>query len=148
MKQFQLALIPCTAKKNAIGMTPLTLYKGGPFALMMKHAQQRADTILIMSAKYGLLHLSDPVRYYDAYVPNLSQVERVALIERIKKQAQDLGSLSTLSYLPRAYFEVLAEAAPEWSKTIRRPYKTLPSLTLFKVLSNEIKSYGVTPSRR
>lgn len=158
MKPYDVAIIPCTSGKHANGLTPLTLYKGGPFKLMMRHAQQRTHSILIMSAKYGLLRLDDPVSYYDAYLPDLDATGRAELIERIRnrplvelllpgEQREDDQPL-VLSYLPKAYHQLLMEAL-EFSKSkYRRPYANLGMLSLFAVLSNEIKNYGKLPARR
>lgn len=155
---YDVALIPCTAKKNPEGLTPLTLYRGSVFSTTMRHAQQRAATIIIMSAKYGLLHLSDPVRYYDTYIGDLTPDQRKALVYRIqnkpfvelllpaKERPDDQPRI--LSYLPAAYWEVFAEALPGFAKNVRRPYKSLPMLKLISVLSNEIKNYGKNPGRR
>ena len=149
---YDAAIIPCTSGKRPDGMTPLTLYKGGPFSLMMRHAAQRCQVILIMSAKYGLLWTDDPVRYYDAYLPDLNADQRKALIYRIRsKPDMDMvfgPGRRVLSYLPKAYAELLAEALPAAVPVIHRPYSNLPSLSLFKVLSNEIRNYGTQPSRR
>lgn len=151
-RTYDFGLIPCTSGKRPDGLTPLTLYKGGPFSLMMRHAQQRCGEILIMSAKYGLLGLQDPVRYYDAYLPDLTEAERAALAWRIKSSEKLLGASAPgtriLSYLPRAYHEFLAGAKPEIVGALKRPYANLPSLSLYAVLSHEIKNYGTHPARR
>lgn len=148
-ERWGLALIPCTAGKRIDGQTPLSLYKGGPFALMMNHARQRAERIMIMSAKYGLLNLDEPISWYDAFLPNLDPQARARLIVRMRGQI-DPGWSQTrvLSYLPKAYYETLLEANPPVVSTFRRPYRKLPSLVLYKILSNEIKNYGTHPSRR
>ena len=149
MKPFDIGVIPCTSGKHPGGLTPLTLYKGGPFSMMMKHAQQRCGRILIMSAKYGLLELTDKVQWYEAYLPNLLPAEREALLKKLREQALvKFRGCRVLWYASRAYYEALAEAAPEVIPNICRPYKTLPSLTLYKVLSNEIQNHGVFPARR
>lgn len=148
-ERWDLALIPCTASKHLTGITPITLYKGGPFSLMMRHAQQRADQILIMSAKYGLLGLGDSVSWYDKYLGNLSPQEHARLVVRLRGQIDPGWSGGrVLSYLPKVYFETLLEANPAVVGAFHRPYRKLPSLRLFKVLSNEIKNYGQSPSRR
>lgn len=149
-QRYALALIPCTAKKRPEGRTPATLYMGGPFSLMMRHAQQRCDAVIIMSALYGLLRLSDPVSYYDAYIPDLDAEERTLLIGRIRGQTwvRSFEGQRICSYLPQEYYALLAEALPELAKTIRRPYAGLPSLVMFRHLSNEIQGYGSCPSRR
>lgn len=146
---YDVALIPCTSQKNPEGKTPASLYKGGPFSLMMRHAMQRCDSVLIMSAKYGLLRLTDPVSYYDAYIGDLDKEERQALVKRIQAEPWvELYRGRILSYLPLAYWEVFKEAKPALAETCARPYRKLPMLTMYSVLSNEIKGYGTHPARR
>lgn len=151
-ERYDVALIPCTASKHPTGRTPLTLYKGGPFSLMIRHAQQRAGLILIMSAKYGLIDVNADVFFYNAYLPDLTPQARARLIVRLRQQIDERHTLFTegrvLSYLSKAYFTALEEAAPAMASKLRRPYKKLPMLPLFKILSNEIKHYGQHPSRR
>lgn len=146
------ALIPCTSGKHATGVTPRTLYKGGPFSMMMKHSQQRCDRVVILSAKYGLLELNDTVSYYDAYIPTLSPAERAALVDRIRGQAAGrfnyLYAAKVISYLPAAYWALLSETLEALAPTIARPYAGLGMLKLLQVLSNEIKHYGTYPARR
>ena len=148
--RYQIGLIPCTSGKKAGGRTPLTLYKGPGFSTMMKHAQQRCDVIMIMSARYGLLGLNDPVSYYDAYLPDLDDDARSALMERVRcavLPGWDCRS-PILSYLPKAYHEFLVQAKPALTRKLRRPYSNLGMLHLPTVLSNEVKGYGTNPARR
>jgi hypothetical protein len=147
--RYDLALIPCTSRKNITGMTARSLYMGGPFATMMRHAQQRADRILILSAKFGLLELDAPVSYYDAYLPDLSPQMRERLIVRLRGQLQAYSQAHkpweqtrTLSYLPLAYYEAVAEASRSVAETFCRPYRKLPMIRCTAVLSAEIVTYG------
>jgi len=117
---------------------------------MMRHAQQRCDKILIMSAKYGLLEMDSPVSYYDAYLPTLTEAERARLVEQLRCQIVPGWDCSSrvLSYLPKAYYEFLAEVKPALASKLHRPYRKLPMLTLYKILSNEVTHYGIHPARR
>ena len=54
-KPWDVGIIPCTKSKWSTGLTPLSLYKGAAFSMMMKHSSQRCNNILIFSAKYGFL---------------------------------------------------------------------------------------------
>lgn len=153
--RYDVGIIPCTAGKHAEGMTARTLYKGGGFATMMRHAAQRCDKVLIMSAKFGLITLDAPVSYYDAYLPDLSPQMRERLIVRMGKQVDELvwggmpeGQMPRiLSYLPQAYYETLIIARPI-SDFVLRPYKKLGMLKLTACLSAEIAGYGHTFQRR
>lgn len=148
-RRYDIALIPCTKMKNPVGVTPLTLYKGGPFSLMLRHAQQRCNRVIIMSAKFGLLKMDDRVHSYEAYLPALTEGERTKLEYLIRLQTARLDGGSICSYLPRAYYEFLADCVPaEVVARIKRPYRNLPSLSLYKVLSNEIKGFEAGYARR
>jgi hypothetical protein len=137
MKPWPLAIIPCTSSKNPTATVARSLYRSTGFALMMQHAQQRAERILIMSAFYGLLELDSPVRYYDAYLPGLARGEREALMAKLRVQAEALPPQRILSYLPYAYHKALLEARPVLADLMVRPY-ALPMFAQFKLLKQEI----------
>jgi len=144
-------LVACSASKRPNGINPLTLYRGALFATTIHHASQRCDRILIMSAKYGLLDLADPVRYYGVYLGNLGVLERAALIAKIEgegKMRYLQRDARVLSYLPMEYHSLLMQALPQLQGTISRPYAGLPMLRFIRTLSNEVKNYGAQPSRR
>lgn len=151
-ERWDIALIPCTKSKNPQATTARMLYKSAGFTLMMKHAAQRTDRILIMSAKYALLELSDQVANYDAYLPTLSRSERQALLDRIwdqTRQRQLITGKRVLSYLPKAYHDALVEVgAISEAKHYARPYKNLNMMALFATLKRETENYGKKPSRR
>lgn len=147
-RRYELGLIPCTKSKSPVGVTPLTLYRGSVFSTMVRHAQQRCDKILIMSAKYGLLRPDDRITHYDTYLPTLSQEQRSALrgelcVQWWAHRLKEVDPAQVLSYLPKAYYDFLNTTSHfnMWASGIHRPYKNLPMLTLVKVLSNEIKGF-------
>lgn len=155
--RWDLGVIPCTASKRADGVTPLTLYKGPIFKAMVTHACQRCDHILIMSAKFGLLRLDDPVSYYDTYLPDLSPQMREHLKVQVRAQIAEgipqalrkpWAARRVLSYLPEAYYQFLLEAAPGPVGTWSRPYKGLAMFGLINCLSAEIAGYGSSYARR
>lgn len=149
-RTYDLALIPCTKNKNPMGVTPASLYRSSPFSITMRHAQQRCGRVLIMSAKYGLLDLTDRVAYYDWFIATLTEAQRVAMIGELRtsieaKKLLAFDPTKTLSYLPALYFQTLAaETGSHWAMHVVRPYKKLPSLTMMKVLSNETKGFETT----
>lgn len=147
-RRYELAIIPCTRAKNPLGVTPLTLYRSTPFSVMIKHAQQRCGRILIMSAKYGLLRPDDRITNYDVYLPQLRPEERAKLRGELcsqwrREKLVEVPPEGVLSYLPKAYYDFLAETShfADWAPRIRRPYKSLSLLKLVEVLSNEIKGF-------
>ncbi len=145
---WDVGVIPCTLQKYATGMTARTLYRGGIFSIMLRHAAQRCAAVVIMSAKHGLVLPDDPIRYYDTSLPNLDAEQREDLKARIAIASpfHFTADARILSYLPSVYHGLLTEAVPYINP--RRPYSNLPRLRLLQVLSNEVKHYGTHPSRR
>ena len=148
--RYDLGLVACTRAKNPTGINARTLYRGGTFSLIMRHAMQRCDRVMIMSGKYGLLNMDDPIRYYDTFVNTLTAEERAALIERCRVQLQPLRGLRVLSYLWIPYYSLLLEADATIAAGFHRPYNGLPTMpaTLQKTLTREVTNYGTHPSRR
>lgn len=140
-KPYQLGIVPCTKTKHPTASTAQTLYRSGGFSLTMRHAQQRCDRVIIMSAKYGLLQLNDAVRYYDMTIAQMVRSEREALIEKLWHQMPRYAGERTLSYLPKLYYEVAHEALSSIASKWDRPYKHLGMLKLWAQLSQEIKDY-------
>lgn len=149
--RYSVGIIACSASKRPEGINPLTLYKGSLFATTVHHASQRCDRILIMSAKYGLLDLADPIRYYDAYLGNLDAFQRAELIAKIESEGKlrhPPRDARVLSYLPEDYHALLLQALPHLQPITRRPYTGLPMMAFVRTLSNEVKNYGKEPARR
>lgn len=148
MKLYELGIVPCTKTKNPTAQTAQTLYRGGPFSLMMRHAVLYCERVIIMSAKHGLLDLNEKVTYYDAYLPNLSRSERDVFVNKLSDQLLKIESFETLSYLPKVYFDACCEALPQVTETWHRPFKHLPMHTCWKVLSEEIAAHGKSSAGR
>lgn len=154
--RYDLALIPCSSKKNPTASTAQTLYSSGLFKLMMQHAVLRADRILILSAKYGLLAPEDAVSYYDTYLPDLDRKGREELAKRVQLQllfpaTAGEGPQRVLSYLSKAYNDFLTQdVAPGFIEhwRMRRPFAGLSMFKLTEALSLEIRYFNVYPSRR
>lgn len=116
---------------------------------MMKHAQQRADRIVIMSARYGLIAPEDEVDWYDAYLPALTIEQKILLARKIARQLKLLvielpQAAKVLSYLPAAYDAFLQQIELPDGWSYLRPFSKLPMMTAWKVLSNEIKFMTLT----
>jgi len=149
-ERWDVALIPCTRGKNPVGVSAATLYRGGTFSLIMRHAAQRTDRVLIVSALHGIIPLDFPMRYYDRFLLNLSDAERSKLIETVRPQMEPLRGLRVLSYLWIPYHQVLFEANAQIAQGFWRPYLGLPTFpaTLQKTLTREVSNYGQITSRR
>lgn len=153
---YELAILPCTKAKNPQGTTARTLYTGGVFPLMMRHAQQRADKILILSGKYGLIELDHHVSWYEAWLPELDPEARKALAREVQLQLLFYSPKPpVISYLPRAYHDFFRGVngdgvepgfTADW--IYRRPFAKVAFTRYFVTFYNEIKSYGISPHRR
>lgn len=151
---YDLALIPCTKRKNPESsgrdMSAAQLYGVSQrFAVMMRHACQRAPRIVIMSALHGLISPETPIRYYDAYLPELSEPELRALRKRVEAQSALLpDGVRVLSYLSNTYHAFLAEVAARKKWNVRRPHAGLDMFAQSKVLHLEVAFSGRLPDRR
>lgn len=148
-RRWDVGFISCSASKNPTGTTPTTLYRGTIFAIQMKHAMQRCDQVIIVSAKYGLLQLTDSVSWYDQYLGGMTEDQlaswRSLVASQLGKLPVDLWK-TRLSYLPAGYHDQLLLAAP-WLSPMRRPY-VIRMQPQMRILFNEIKNYGINPDRR
>lgn len=137
--RFDVALIACGAAKNPQAQVARDLYVGTPFKLALRHAEKLAARVYIMSAHYGLLGVSDPVRVYDSFLGNFSDSELRSYAERLRTQVeQKIGHDSqVISYLPSAYQKALSMAAP--SLQVWRPYAGLSMIGFVSRLSKELK---------
>lgn len=151
---YDLALLPCTKRKNpASGGTDMSaaLVYGAShrFAMMLRHAHQRAPRVIIMSALHGLIGPDTPIRYYDAYLPALSEHELTALRNRVEEQSAGLPDrVRVLSYLPNPYHAFLAQVAARKQWNVRRPHAGLDMFAQYRVLSLEVAFSGRMPDRR
>lgn len=149
MIEYDLAILPCSARKDPYGTTALSLYKSGRTLMILKHARQRARGFIFMSAKYGLLRPDDPVSNYDEFLGAFTGPQRDALAQVIREQIKagilgDGGRI--LSYVPIDYLRLLLTADPG---VIRAPYLGLALFDFNKVISNETKNHARGyPSRR
>lgn len=147
--RWDVGFISCSSSKNPSGQTARTLYRGAIFITQFRHALQRCNEVVIVSAKYGLLRPDDHATWYDQYLGNLSPAEMLRWKAMVASQLKpfDPGRWSRrLSYLPIMYQSAVEEACPELFP-LRSPYR-IRAITQISILSKEIKNYGQIPSRR
>lgn len=142
MTTYDVGLIPCSSSKRPGGVTPTSLYKGGTFALLFRNAHQVSKRVVIMSAKYGLLELEDPVRWYELWLRDLDETQRRKLIDKIRGQltAPRWSGVSVGSYLPTAYQQVFDAAGQGLDITVTRIMAGVPYTQYYKTLSDALKS--------
>ena len=117
--------------------------------MLMKHASQRCDRILILSGKHGLISPDAKISWYDSWINTLPPDEYLQLTDRVSHQLQALSEpVAVLCYLPKAYYGLLEDAGIPSTWTIHRPYASVAFTAFKKTFANEIKNYGVLPARR
>jgi hypothetical protein len=84
-----LAIIPCGARKREGTHPAADLYTGPYFRAALGWARRNAETILILSAKHGLLPLDHPVETYDLKMGQKGSVTA----DKVRMQAGALGVL-------------------------------------------------------
>lgn len=111
---------------------------------------QRCDKVMIMSAKYGLVSMTEPLRYYDLFINDLDADQLSQLKQKLITQVKELEGKKVLCYLWIPYFEVIRSVAPEIANKFKRPYLGLPTMpaALQAILTREVQNYGIHPSRR
>jgi hypothetical protein len=105
-------VIPCGAEKASEPTTAEKLYTSSNFRLTLAAAKVAGcDEVLILSAKYGLLRLTDKVEPYDVKMGDAGCITA----REVRTQACWLGltgldDAEVWAMLPKAYFKVLDEA--------------------------------------
>ena len=72
----RIAFIGCSKKKKSSPCIAEKLYQGELFKKSLKYClQEKFDEIFILSAKYGILSLSDIISPYEKTLNNFSKIE-------------------------------------------------------------------------
>jgi hypothetical protein len=105
-------VVPCAADKADHATTAELLYTSANYRLTLAAAKNAGcDEVLILSAKYGLLRLTDEVEPYDVKMGDAGCVT----VAQVRSQACWLGltgldDADVWAMLPKAYFAVLDAA--------------------------------------
>lgn len=106
-------VVPCGAEKVTGSAKVRDLYVGGMFRYCLDAVQATAAgqdaTILVLSAKYGLVGLDDVVDSYDVKMGDAGSVT----VDQLADQAAALGmtwGCDVYAFLPKRYFAALDEA--------------------------------------
>jgi len=90
-----IALVSCGAAKMEYAkrhpVRAEELYTGGIFQQARAWAEKHADNWRILSAKHGLLHPNDLVRWYDVSMKDLDRVERADWGRLVRMELQRQG---------------------------------------------------------
>jgi len=102
----KIALIACSKSKanTAEPIPAVDLYTGNLFKAQLAYARQVLklpdDRIFILSAGYGLLYSSWPIRTYDVTLGNMTTTEREEWVERVRMRL----TVPLLVYNPAVVF--------------------------------------------
>jgi hypothetical protein len=113
MTSTSVCIVSCTAHKRQTPMPAENLYASDLFYKSRRYAQAGYDMWLVLSAEHGLVRPSDVLAPYDRKLTTLSRHERVALVERVSRQAYtlfDTGNFDITSICGAEYDDLLSEA--------------------------------------
>lgn len=91
-----IVIIPCGARKKQGTWPAFQLYTGPYYTMCLRYALSLTSpgNIFILSAKYGLLRLTDLVKSYNLKMGQPGSVK----VDEVRRQAQELGLLESSIY--------------------------------------------------
>jgi hypothetical protein len=110
-----ICLVACGKKKRTYSCRARDMYIGSMFRARLAFAEMKQYTIYIISAKYGLLCLTDIISPYDKTMKNASQREQkawafkvITALDRVAKTERGsvitiLGGAAYYKYLAKYY---------------------------------------------
>lgn len=85
-----IGLVACCSKKLNTKLPAKDMYISTLFKYSMKYLSKRCDNIFILSAKYGLLELSEEIEPYNKFLNKISKVDRnkwnIEVLTKLKKK--------------------------------------------------------------
>lgn len=87
----RIAFIGCSKRKKNFPCTAKELYEGVLFKKSLRYCLEHFDKVYILSAKYGLLCLTDKVTFYDKSLNSMSSFERKKWSVMVKSQIKRKG---------------------------------------------------------
>lgn len=102
------AVIPCCAAKASERCQAEAMYRSPNFALALRAARAACDEVFILSAKHGLISLSDEIAPYDTTFDDDASIST----EEVAEQAEAIGFIDAdvYTFLPSRYERVLGDA--------------------------------------
>ncbi|MFW6326755.1 MAG: DUF6884 domain-containing protein [Bacteroidota bacterium] len=79
-------LIGCSKRKRRDSCAAKDMYQGTLFKKSLKYALAHYDMVLILSAKYGVLHLDDNIDPYDYTLSQMSIEQYMEWVNKVKIQ--------------------------------------------------------------
>lgn len=105
-------IIPCGGEKATEATEARNLYTSSTFRMALEAAEASADevTVLVLSAKHGLITLDTVVAPYDTKMGQPGSVTADEVAAQAQAHGIVWGAADVYAFLPSAYFKVLDEA--------------------------------------
>ncbi|MFZ5815228.1 MAG: DUF6884 domain-containing protein, partial [Bacillota bacterium] len=142
--QKRIALLSCTKSKTPHPAPARVLYSASPlFRKALAYVEPTADAVYILSARYGLVELDQPLEPYELTLKHLSRRERQEWAERVMRQiadlhGQDLRGFSFAFHTGVEYRAELATLLKRAGATCTCPVEGLP-------IGERLQFYGNQP---
>lgn len=82
----KIAFIACSKNKQLSICPARHLYQGELFKKALKYCSLHFDEVFILSAKYGLVHPDDRIKYYDLTLNRMKKDRRREWSKKVKRQ--------------------------------------------------------------
>lgn len=108
-------VIPCCGEKATTEAPARDFYLGSMFRHTLTAAEaaaQPGDTILVLSAWYGLVPLTRTLRPYEQRMDQPGRIDTTGIQASFLANVEDLSGL-VVGFLPRVYMDALADALHE-----------------------------------
>jgi len=149
-------LISCTKSKQSFSCTAEEMYK--PSALYssalkyaLNHVEDKHKQIFILSAKYGLLKLSDQISPYDLTLKNMSQNECNDWGQHVFRQLQqtfDMNNTNFVFLAGMSYTDPLRKYLPHYSEPLKGMPQGIRMQWLQENSSTPNLSFGSKPQTK
>lgn len=105
-------IIPCSAGKLDERAAADDLYTGAMYRFTRANVDRLGGTILILSARHGLVELDQEIDPYDTKMTDMGSVTVGELVEQVQGMGWHEGEVGpeVYTFLPKAYFDRLNEA--------------------------------------
>ena len=85
-----IAFIACSKSKNNAPCIAQDMYQGALFKKSLQYCiQEKFDQIYILSAKYGVLSLTDQIEPYELTLNTMNKEERLLWYKMVRRQLHD-----------------------------------------------------------
>jgi|TARA_Y100000034_G_scaffold133368_1_gene198647 cytoplasmic iron level regulating protein YaaA (DUF328/UPF0246 family) len=94
----KIAFIACSKTKESFSCEVRQLYQGALFKKALEYCSRHYDEVYVLSAKHGLLELSDIIAPYEETLNTKTREERMEWTEKVKEQLRDKSINGRLTF--------------------------------------------------